>query len=197
MNGSKNNTPLNTILWRFAALMGMALLIGLYISHKITVMESVYWAGNHVELLQPDGSWAEVQALDIATRDTIQELRFYIEINDAPWWQGPVGLNVAGPFSAEIFWDGEPVGRKGIVGDSPENEVPGTIDSISLIPTTLLDPGRHQLDIRLSTKSTRVQAKRILHIVALGPYRADDRRALRYYAAPLYRAGDICQSYHR
>ena len=120
MNSSTTNTPLTSGVWRFAALMAMALLIGLYVSHKITVMESVYWAGDAVERLQADGRWDEVQVSDIATGDGVQTLRFFIEINDAPWWQDPVGLTVSGPFSAEMLWDGERVGQKGIVGDSPE-----------------------------------------------------------------------------
>jgi hypothetical protein len=185
MNGSEITGSLTSNVWRFAVIVALVLLAGLYVSHKITVMDTAHWVGNEVEVLQADGSWSRGRVTDISTQDFVQGFRFFIEINNDPWWQEPVGLNIAGPFSAELSWDGERVGGKGIVGDSPDSETPGTIDSISLIPPGMLEPGTHRLDIRLSTQSTGFQAARIMHIVSLGPYRVDDRRSLRYYAAPL------------
>lgn len=189
MNGSESDQKRTEVswkgVWRFVAIMVVLLVVGMYAAHKNTELETFYWVGSDAEIRQPDGSWASGHVLQVGTSDNIQELRVFIEITDDAWWHEPIGLNVAGPFSAELTWDGVLVGEKGRVGADPESESPGTIDSITLIPPELIGPGRHVLHMRLSTQHTAVQGARIIHILALAPYRVDDRRLLRYYAVPL------------
>jgi len=189
MNGSESDQQRGAVswtgVWRFVATMAVLLFAGMFAAHKSTVLETFYWIGSDVEIRQPDGTWASGRVLQIGKSDEIQELRVFIEISDDPWWQEPIGLNVAGPFSAELTWDGVLVGEKGKVGADRESEIPGTIDSITLIPAELLEPGRHELRMRISTQYAIDQAVRIIHILALAPYRVDDRRLLRYYAVPI------------
>lgn len=185
MNSSETKAYRSIGVWRFAAMLALALAVGLYISHKITVLESVYWVGNSTDIKQEDGTWVNGHVLDVGHMDSIQELRFQVDVNTSEHWQEPVGLIVGGPFSAEFFWDGEPVGQKGQVGTSRKEEVAGPIDSVTFIPARLLEPGQHTLTIKLSTQHMNYDVKRIIHLVALGPYRQDERRSMRYYAAPI------------
>ena len=189
MNGSataqKNGSVSWKGVWLFAAAMALVLSLTMVISHKNTILEAFYWIANEAEILQPDGNWKSGRVTQIATSDDIQTFRVFIEITDDPWWREPIGLNLAGPFSAEISWDGVQVGEKGKVGTDRASESPGRIDSITLIPPEFLEPGTHEVQIKMSTQHVAVQSERIVHILALAPYRVDDRRLLRYYAVPL------------
>ena len=189
MNGSESPKSSGPValsgVWRFALAMAILLMLGMVLSHKITVLETFYWIASDAEIRQPDGSWAEGHVLEIGTTEGIQEFRISVPIGEDSFWQEPVGLNLAGPFSAEIFWDGVLIGRKGEVGKDRDSEVPGTIDSISLIPAHLLEPGTHELMVRMSTHHAAEQQARLVHILALSPFRHDDRRLLRYYAIPI------------
>lgn len=189
MNGSVSIEKQGSVswagVWRFAFSMALLFLLGLFISHKSTVLEKFYWVGSEVEIRQIDGTWANGRVLDVGTSGGIQELRLFIEITKDSWWQEPIGLNVAGPFSAELTWDGIRVGEKGSVGVDRDSEIPGTIDSITLIPPALLEPGTHELRMRMSTWHASDRPARIIHVLGLAPYRQDDRRLLRYYAVPI------------
>ncbi|MCW9018008.1 MAG: LytTR family transcriptional regulator DNA-binding domain-containing protein, partial [Kangiellaceae bacterium] len=96
-----------------------------------------------------------------------------------------ISLMIGGPFSAEIFWDGENIGNKGAVGDTIEEEAAGPIDFSSFVPSRLLKPGNHQIHLRLSTQHLLARDDSVLHFVWLAPYRQDGQRDLRYYAVPL------------
>ena len=189
MNGSDSAKKQGAVSWagvsRFAVAIAALLLVTMYVSHKSTVLETFYWVGNEAEIREADGSWTSGRVSQVGTGDGIQELRVTINVSDDSWWQEPIGLNVAGPFSAEMHWDGVLVGEKGKIGSDRESEVPGSIDSITLIPADLLEPGAHELRIRLSTHHAAEQSARIIHVLGLAPYRVDDRRSLRYYAVPI------------
>ena len=60
----------------------------------------------------------------------------------------PFGLYVAGMFSHEVYWDGELIGRGGVVGMTADEEVPGPIESHYQVPDHLLTLGDHTLAIR-------------------------------------------------
>ena len=148
-------------------------------------METVYWSGYELQVKNKSDQWTDSNRFAIGSENSIQEVRFQLTIDDSEKWQRPVGLMLGGPFSAEIFWDNEKIGDKGMVGQTQEKEVPGPIDSIFFVPSRLLKPGQHQICVRLSTQHLLVSDASIFHSIWLAPYRESGRRDLRYYAAPL------------
>ncbi|MDJ0842145.1 MAG: histidine kinase [Acidobacteriota bacterium] len=52
--------------------------------------------------------------------------------------------------SSEVYFDGELIGRNGVVGDSRDTEVPGSLLFMCSIPGHLLKPGDHEVALRFS-----------------------------------------------
>jgi len=172
-------------LWQFFALMAVLYGFALFISHQTTVFEKTYWSGYDLKSLNESGEWIAGNRFDIGTESAIRRLRFEVNIDESPHWQKPVGLRIGGPFSAEVFWDGEPIGNKGKVGTDSDTETPGPIDFVAFIPQRLLGQGKHQVEVHLSTHHLWMRDDSVFHFIQLGPYRDNGRRELRYYAAPL------------
>lgn len=185
MTDSDQMTKRVLSVWQFMILLVVAYILGLLIAHKTTVMEKVYWSGYELKSKSVEGDWVDSNRFLIGTQERVQEVRFDVAIDDSDKWQRPVGLMLGGPFSAEVFWDGEKIGEKGAVGESIDEERPGPIDSISFIPSRLLSPGTHQIMLRLSTQHLLASDKSVFHYIWLAPYRDSGKRDLRYYAAPL------------
>lgn len=64
----------------------------------------------------------------------------------------PVGLYISAAASAEVWWDGQPMGTKGQVGATRESEMPGPMDAVISLPDAHLTPGEHILAIRFSSQ---------------------------------------------
>jgi len=56
--------------------------------------------------------------------------------------------------ASDIYWDGELVGRNGVVGSSVDSERPGHATMLLPLPFALSQPGRHVLAQRVSNFST-------------------------------------------
>jgi len=83
----------------------------------------------------------------------LAEKNFWVQVDfeiDTPSAQ-PLGVLVSVLGSFDAYWDGEFIASNGIVGQDRENETPGLIDKIMLLPTDLTQIGRHTLSLRVST----------------------------------------------
>lgn len=186
-NSNEIQTGPKKNLW-FFGLATLAFLASLFFAHFNPVNTSFgpfFWVADETEIQLADGSWVAMDFLEVGAQPEILDLRFHIEIDENEKWRAPTGLRLSGPFSADIFWDGKRVGRKGVIGNTKSEENPGKIDSLTFLSPDLLNPGLHQLDLRVSTLHLNYDADNIFHIVSLGPFRDDDRRSLRYYSTPL------------
>ena len=185
MSSSEKMTKSAMSVWQFALLITIAYVVGLFITHRTTAFETIYWSGYELQVLNEAGVWIDSNRMQIGTHDKVQDIRFNLEIDDTDKWKQPISLMIGGPFSAEIFWDGESIGNKGTVGDSIDEETAGPIDFSSFVPSRLLKPGNHQIQLRLSTQHLLVRDDSVFHFAWLAPYRQDGQRDLRYYAVPL------------
>lgn len=185
MNNSQNTAKGSMSIWQFTLLISVAYVLGLLISHNTTELEPFYWSGYQLEEKTANGEWINSNRFRIGKQDGIQEVRFNLSIDDAEHWQRPIGLMFGGPFSAEVFWDDQLIAQKGRVGASKAEEEAGSIDAIAFVPPALLQPGEHQIRMRLSTQHLRIEDSSVFHHIWLTPYRENARRDMRYYAAPL------------
>ena len=62
----------------------------------------------------------------------------------------PTAVYIGGMFSHELWWDGELIGRGGVVGSTKAEEIPGPIESHYQVPDRLAGPGKHLIAIRAS-----------------------------------------------
>ncbi len=185
MNSSFKKTKSALSIWHFVILLTISYAIGLFISHRTTPSEQIYWSGYKLEQKNENGSWISSDRMKIGRKQSIQEIRFSINIDSSSKWQQPISLLVGGPFSAEIFWDGQNIGNKGDVGTNGDTEIAGPIDFSVFVPPSLLTQGEHQLMLRLSTSHLLFDDKSVLHFVWLTPYQQDWQRNIGYYAVPL------------
>ena len=192
MNGSeKNERDTRSAAWLLLACLAV-LVAGLLLGPALLVYENVHWLADEVEVRQPSGSSKTTRINDIsAAAGERIELRKTITIDTSEHWSRPVGVLLSGPFSAAIYWDGDLIGAKGEIGSGGEPDIAGPIDSLSFLPSAALRAGGHELRILLSTGKLNYQSNRLVHTLALAPYRDDQRRSLRYYATPLLLLGGL------
>ncbi len=185
MNSSDKRTKSALSIWQFALLITTTYIVGLFISHRTTVIEATYWSGYELQVLNDDSVWVDSNRMQIGSSNKVQDIRFNLNIDDSDKWKQPISLMIGGPFSAEIYWDGESIGKKGAVGNVIEDEIAGPIDSSLFVPSRLLTQGNHQIQLQLSTQHLIAHDASVFHYIWLMPYRQDGQRDLRYYAAPL------------
>jgi len=157
------------------------------------------WSAGTVTLyedgqLYPEHSFSTElsQTIDVARIDKNNQvfwLKADIDLAPSRSRGQPLALYLSGLFSAEVFWDGEPIGAKGEPGASKAVEVPGPIDAVIYIPDYLAGGKNHVLTLRISSFYAGYAADQMIHQIALGGFRSDPRRELRYYAPILLIAG--------
>lgn len=81
-------------------------------------------------------------------------------------------LFLPGALCYELFWDGHRIGGSGVVGASREEEKPGPLDNLMLIPSDLLGPGPHVIAIRISNYHFNFPSTRSRVSAILGNYAA-------------------------
>lgn len=185
MSGSQKSTKYSMSIWQFNVILAIFYLIGLVISHNGSELDNAYWSGFELSQESENGEWVASNRFDIGKHETLQKVRFSVAIDDSEKWQRPVGLMIGGPFSANVFWDGNDIGAKGKASSTSDSEVPGLIDEIFFVPQSLLSPGNHTIEVWLSTHHLMFDDASVFHFISLGPYRENGRRDLRYYATPL------------
>ena len=166
MNNSQAMTKRSMSIWQFMLLISIIYVIGLVISHQTTVMETVYWSGYELEKMDVDGNWVKSNRMRVGVDTSLQEVRFSVQVDDAPHWQRPIGLMLGGPFSAKVFWDEHMVLEKGTVGDAKSTEIAGSIDAITFIPPALLQPGEHQVRLLISTQHLLLHDDSVFHYIS-------------------------------
>ena len=82
---------------------------------------------------------------------TIYWWRMEIELDSTLLQSKPIGIQIRSFLgSYEAFWDGNFIGSNGTFGYSKEEEIPGEIDKLFLLPEMLIQPGKHLLAVRVS-----------------------------------------------
>jgi DNA-binding LytR/AlgR family response regulator len=102
----------------------------------------------------------------------------------------PSALFVSGLFSAEVYWDGELLGRKGHPG-TRGSEVAGPIDAAFFLPPELLRGDTHDLTLRVSATRNLYRPNAFSHGIYIAPYRPDERRPITSYLPALMLGGLI------
>jgi Histidine kinase len=113
-----------------------------------------------------DSDW--VLGNNVPTRAGIYWMRFRVTsqsaerphfLSDAPMRDlsglgdgAPIdSIFMASPYSYELYWDGQLIGRSGVVGRTPEEEKTDRLDHLFVIPRELLGQGEHVVAIRMSS----------------------------------------------
>ena len=68
-----------------------------------------------------------------------------------------------------MWWDGVRIGRGGTVGDRPETEIPGPVETHHAIPDSLATPGSHVLALRTSAFHLGFSPANTYSRLAVGP----------------------------
>lgn len=103
----------------------------------------------------------------------------------------PLAISMHGPFSAEVYFNGAEIGKKGVPGVNARSETAGPIDAVFAIPEHLILPAGNRLAIRYSANRAGYQPATVVQSLYVAPYRADARRDLRYYAPALLFSGGL------
>lgn len=146
-------------------------------------------AGFSSERLQP-ADWREMNIYQIPVPDGVAWLDWEIPA-DKFQRDAPLAISMAGPFSAEIFLNGEKIGQKGVPGRDPRSESAGSIDAVIAIPTDLVRPNGNRLVMRISAMRVGYKPATVVQSLYVTAYRADARRDLRYYAPALLFSGGL------
>jgi hypothetical protein len=98
-----------------------------------------------------DSSWPKRWFVELPSPGSVLWVRTEISLPIRGGTQHvPVGVAVAALASHEMWWDGVPVGRGGVVGTSATSETPGPIEIVHAIPDSLTAPGIHTIALRTS-----------------------------------------------
>jgi hypothetical protein len=135
-----------------------------------------------------DPGWTSLESYAQAPPDTQGWVRW--ENAPAPVFDGPLALALSGPFSAEIWWNGERIGAKGAPGPDAASERAGPIDAVLALPAGLMRE-ENTLLVRYSSHRAFYTPSAVLQGVYLIPYSADARRPVRYYAPVVLLSGAL------
>ena len=182
--------------WLLLGVLSGLMSLASFIGTRNFVPEGLFWHGERGVLVQSDqleyrlpgfepAAGRDVDLPEIGLLDHLAWLRIELHLESADIPDQPMALYLSGPFSADVYWDGQLLGSKGKPGVSREVEVPGRIDATFHIPDGWAGPGKHFLALRTSTFHAGYATDQIYHAISLGGYRSDPRRELRHYAWPL------------
>lgn len=99
-----------------------------------------------------DEHWQPITDDAIGDEHGIIWFRNRIVINRSPEQIGYKEINLSLHASYEIYWDGELIGRSGVVGESPQTEQPGPIYNAFLLSPQQYQNGEHDLALRASSQ---------------------------------------------
>lgn len=95
-----------------------------------------------------------------------------------------LAFRMSGLFSAELYWNGRLIGRKGVPAAQAADEVVGPIDAAIVLPASVLRPDNHW-SIRLSSHHAGYAPATRIHGLGIGPYRSAGRDLAHYLPALL------------
>ncbi|HEY0157761.1 MAG TPA: histidine kinase [Thermoanaerobaculia bacterium] len=95
--------------------------------------------------------WKRTKLYDIGEVRDVLWIRTRLDLSKMERVPGhPLAIYFGALAAHELWWDGVPIGRGGVVGRSKETEVPGPIESHYQIPDALAGPGVHTVLVRTS-----------------------------------------------
>lgn len=162
-------------------------------THGSTIRQVAFALGD-------DAAWADPRFDDSDwPRENWYDLRFFRQnlwvrtrvILSQKKRADPMGLFIAGMFSAEVFWDGELIGRKGVPGSDRLTETPGPMDRVIWLHPEKLKAGEHLLALRLSNHHLQVPVGTPFHGLIARPYREPLTGRLRHYLPALTTLGGL------
>lgn len=103
----------------------------------------------------------------------------------------PIGLFLTADASAEVWWDGEMIGRNGQPASTPELEQPGRMRAVFLLNGEQLRQGPHLLVMRLSRQHGGDNISTPIDELYLGPWQYPLAGALEYYLPGLISGGAV------
>ncbi|GAB4520606.1 MAG: LytTR family DNA-binding domain-containing protein [Parvularculaceae bacterium] len=101
----------------------------------------------------------------------------------------PLALSLSGRFASETYLNGVRLGANGRPAAEPSDEIPGAIDAAFPIPDGLIKPGENEFLIAFSAHSNILEYGMLLQRLELGYARADSRRPISQYTAPIIAIG--------
>jgi hypothetical protein len=141
------------------------------------------------EPLPPPGDprWAPLEIGVSLQRRAQYWLRAAVDVAAAPDPAHPLGVAVSLLASYELSWDGRPIAISGRVGASRGDEVPGSIDSVFVLPDAAVGP--HLLTMRLSNFHYSGQLSNSFYRLDVGEYGELVTGAIRARFPPLLALG--------
>jgi hypothetical protein len=103
----------------------------------------------------------------------------------------PMGLSLNAAASAEVWWDGEMIGRNGRPESTAVGELPGRIEAVFVLDDRQLREGEHRLLMRLSRQHGSAMISTPIDQLSLGPWEDPLDDALRYYLPSLLSGGAV------
>ncbi|WP_171012480.1 MULTISPECIES: LytTR family DNA-binding domain-containing protein [unclassified Sphingomonas] len=100
-----------------------------------------------------------------------------------------LAVDVTAMASAEVRWNGVPIGANGRVGPDRAHEVPGRFTASFPVPWERLRAGGNLVEVRLSAHHRWVPVGRPVHRLAVGPPQEPLRGVLRAYLPTLIALG--------
>jgi len=135
-----------------------------------------------------DGEWRHGRYWTASAQDQIGWVRWQVPdalMSDTQ----PLAVELSGPFSAEIYFNGVIVGQKGVLPTSEMAEQAGPIDSVTALPSASVRSTGNLIAVRFASTRAGYSPTAVLQSLAITPYRPDARRSLRLYALTLGVAG--------
>lgn len=103
----------------------------------------------------------------------------------------PMGLFLNAEASAEVWWDGEMIGRNGRPKSTSVGELPGRIQAVFVLDHRQLHEGEHRLLMRLSRQHGSAMISTPIDQVYLGRWEDPLDDALRHYLPGLLSGGAV------
>lgn len=108
---------------------------------------------------------------------------------DNPPSTTPLAVHVVATASADVFWNGAPIGANGRVGVDRAHEIPGRFSAVVPVPQGHVRPGLNLVEVRLSAHHLWAPVVRPIHRLSVEPYADPLRRTLGHYLPILALSG--------
>lgn len=103
----------------------------------------------------------------------------------------PAALFLEGGASAEVFFNGELIGRNGVPASRPDDEITGNINARLFVPARLFKDGNNVLAIRWSSHMPWSETYTLSFGIDFGPYLDERHRRMEDYLPALLLIGAI------
>ena len=107
----------------------------------------------------------------------------------------PLMVSMIAMASAEIRWNGVPIGRNGVPGIDAAHEEPGLFISNFTVPNALVRPGANRVTARLSAHHLWLPVRRAVHVFEIGYYETPFLPGLTDYLPALLALGALAAAF--